>query len=95
MKEVFLLSYDGYDEDYNLVRQGFVTMYDLEETAELNKAILEWNKMALDHNLKFNFYSELRKYHIESIEHFRAMPKEERIKEAMMRIMPQVYHKIS
>lgn len=89
MKDVYLLSYDGYDEDYTLMRQGFVTLYDLDNQQAVNKAILEWNKKALDQNARLNFYRELRQYSTEAIEQFREKPEKERLEEANARLFEE------
>lgn len=86
MKNVYLLSYDGYDEDYMLIQQGFVTLYDLDDQAAVNKAIVAWNKKALDQNVRLNFYREIRQYSTKAIEHFREKSEQERLDDANARL---------
>lgn len=86
MKNVYLLSYDGYDEDYMLIKQGFVTLYDLDDQAAVNKAILEWNKKALDQNVRLNFYREIRQYSTKAVEHFQEKSEQERLDDANARL---------
>lgn len=85
-QEVYVIDYDQYDQDYNLIAQGTHGIYDLDNAQHVNRLILTFNQRALDNGLRTNFYRTLRSYTDESIANYLQTPHYERANELFKRL---------